>query len=274
MVTHTLATQTGKIVPGQHITPNQLFPTYAIPGGSWHSFILGKIWGAFRSLGEFTSSIIAILVIFRIFWYLLKLMVNCRYIYNAHGCNEHLLWAFCSEVFFTRHYQDVYPRNNTNNSKAGFNFLFRLDECLNRQPRNNVRDGEPSSESPHLRCPNLGKQGLALTANTGTDIDCHVLASSPVHDELEPDGDPPNYSGSLPTCPSSLPGFDPPRSAHDPRRGYSLDLEYLGSKDQPTILHQPVEPSRSVYPTINLETRQAIKHPTPGLINMGKITNN
>ena len=52
VVVHQLADQVGNLNPGQYITPKLMFPSYTLPGGSWHSFILGKIWGAIRGLGE------------------------------------------------------------------------------------------------------------------------------------------------------------------------------------------------------------------------------
>ena len=85
-ITFKLATQTGLITPNQHLSPSVLFPSHTLPGGSWHTFILGKLWGAFRSLGEFTSAIIATIIIVRIIWFLIKLCVNCQVLYKQHGC--------------------------------------------------------------------------------------------------------------------------------------------------------------------------------------------
>ena len=43
-VVHQLAGQVGNLNPGQYITPKLMFPPHTLPGGSWHRFILGKIW--------------------------------------------------------------------------------------------------------------------------------------------------------------------------------------------------------------------------------------
>ena len=109
VVVHQLADQVGNINPGQYIIPKLMFPSYTLPGGSWHSFILGKIWGAIRGLGEIFSTIFG-LFIGRLIWYLIKVLMNCGYIHRAHGCLPQLAWSFCMEVLFTHHYQKVQRR--------------------------------------------------------------------------------------------------------------------------------------------------------------------
>ena len=87
-----------------------MFPSYTLPGGSWHSFILGKIWGAIRGLGEIFSTIFGLFIVGRLIWYLVKVLMNCGYIHRAHGCSPHLAWSFCTEVLFTHHYQKIQRR--------------------------------------------------------------------------------------------------------------------------------------------------------------------
>ena len=82
-----------------------MFPPHTIPGGSWHSFILGKLWGAIRGLGEIFSSIFGLLIVGRLVWYVIKVLMNCSYIHSVHGCSAKLAWSFCTEVFFTRNYR-------------------------------------------------------------------------------------------------------------------------------------------------------------------------
>ena len=96
--------QVGNLHPGQYISPDQLFPEYTLRGGSWTSFILGRLWGFFQSLGDFFSTLFGIFLFARFVWYLLKIAMNCRYLYQAHGISPNLLWACCTEVMFTRHY--------------------------------------------------------------------------------------------------------------------------------------------------------------------------
>ena len=110
VVVHQLADQVGNLNPGQYITPKLMFPSYTLPGGSWHSFILGKIWGAIRGLGEIFSTIFGLFIVGRIIWYLFKVLMNCGYIHRAHGCSPQLAWSFCTEVLFTHHYQKVQRR--------------------------------------------------------------------------------------------------------------------------------------------------------------------
>ncbi len=105
VVMYQLADQVGRLNPGEYISPKLMFPSHILPGGSWHSFILGKIWGAFRGLGEIFSSIFGLLIVGRLVWYVVKVLMNCSYIHSVHGCSAKLAWSFCTEVFFTRNYR-------------------------------------------------------------------------------------------------------------------------------------------------------------------------
>ena len=151
VVTHKLATQAGKVAPGQYITPNMLFPPYSLPGGSWHSFILGKIWGALRGLGEFTSSMIALFVILRLLWYIFKVLANCRYLYSVHGFSSKLAWSFCTEVFFTKHYQKAcnndYDEKPHKTGHSTNSFTKRVQQICcptNSEPKNSEGDYGPN----------------------------------------------------------------------------------------------------------------------------------
>ena len=104
-VVHQLADQVGNLNPGQYITPKLMFPPHTSPGGSWHKFIFGKIWGAIRRFGEVFSTIFGLFMLGRIIWYLIKVAMNCDYIHGAHGCSPQLAWSFCTEVLFTHHYR-------------------------------------------------------------------------------------------------------------------------------------------------------------------------
>ena len=93
---------------GTYISPNQLFQPASIPGDSWHSFMLGKTWGFPRSMGEAVSVIIALIMIARIFWFLLKLVINWHFIYSVQGCSTKLLWSLCSEVLLSVNYRKAF----------------------------------------------------------------------------------------------------------------------------------------------------------------------
>ena len=77
VIVHQMADQVGNLNPGQYITPKLMFPSYTLPGGSWHKFILGKIWGAIRGLGEIFSTIFGLFIVGRLVWYLIKVIMNC-----------------------------------------------------------------------------------------------------------------------------------------------------------------------------------------------------
>ena len=94
VVVHQLADQVGNLNPGQYITPELMFPSYTLPCGSRHTFILWKIWGAVRGLGEVFSAIFGLFIVGRLVWYLIKIGMNCGYIHSAHGCSPKLAWSF------------------------------------------------------------------------------------------------------------------------------------------------------------------------------------
>ena len=82
VVMYQLADQVGSLNPGEYITPKLIFPSHTLPGGSWHSFILGRIWGAIRGLGEIFSTIFGLLIVGWIIWYVVKVLMNCSYIHS------------------------------------------------------------------------------------------------------------------------------------------------------------------------------------------------
>ena len=102
---HQIADQVGNLNPGQYITPRLMLPLHTLPGGSWHTFILGKLWGAIRGLGEIFSSVFGLLIVGRLVWYMINVLMNCNYIHSIHGCSAQLAWSFCTEVFFMRIYR-------------------------------------------------------------------------------------------------------------------------------------------------------------------------
>ena len=106
-----------------------MFPPHTLPGGSWHTFILGKLWGAIRGLGEIFSSIFGLLIVGRLVWYVIKVLMNCSYIHSVHGCSAQLAWSFCTEVFFTR----IYRREQRSAAE-------RSDNDPSNRPNQNVRN--------------------------------------------------------------------------------------------------------------------------------------
>ena len=97
-VMYQLADQVGRLHPGEYISPKLMFPSHTLPGGSWHSFILGKILAAIRGLGEIFSTIFGLLIVGRLVWYVVKVLMNCSYIHSVHGCSAKLAWSFCIGV--------------------------------------------------------------------------------------------------------------------------------------------------------------------------------
>ena len=129
-----LADQVGSLNLGEYITPKLMFPSHTLPGGVWHSFILGRNWGAIVGLGEIFSSIFGLLIVVRLIWYVIKVLMNCSYIHSLHGCSAKLAWSFCTEVFFTRNYQHEQRRQGS--------MLERSDNDPSQSPKRavNMRD--------------------------------------------------------------------------------------------------------------------------------------
>ena len=129
---HQLADQVGSLNPGEYITPKLMLPSHTLPGGSWHSFILGKLWGAIRGLGEIFSSIFGLLIGGRLIWYVVKVLMNCSYIHSAHGCSAKLAWSFCTEVVFTRNYRREQRQQGATSERS--------DNDPSNQPKPTMRD--------------------------------------------------------------------------------------------------------------------------------------
>ena len=156
VVMHQITNQVGSLSPGQYITPRLMFPPHTLPGGSWHTFILGKLWGAIRGLGEIFSSIFGLLIVGRLVWYLIKVLMNCSYIHSVHGCSAQLAWSFCTEVFFTRLYRkdqrstaersDNDPSDKPNSHIR--NRIFNFGNIFSRNVNDNDRAETPSVGIP------------------------------------------------------------------------------------------------------------------------------
>ena len=155
VVMHQITNQVGSLSPGQYITPRLMFPPHTLPGGSWHTFILGKLWGAIRGLGEIFSSIFGLLIVGRLVWYLIKVLMNCSYIHSVHGCSAQLAWSFCTEVFFTRIYrkeQRSAAENSDNDpSKSNpsvRNRIFNFGNIFSKNDNDNNRSETPNAGIP------------------------------------------------------------------------------------------------------------------------------
>lgn len=153
-ITIKLAEQATQLRPEDYLSPGMLFPPHAIPGGSWSTFIMGKVWGWIRSLGEFASIGLAILIIVRTTWYLIKVIVNCKLLYGVHGLSLGLGWAFCTEVLFAHHYRRSNHRGRLNpmgrqdpnqSRQRGF-----LDDCFRNACDCNKSDSEDEQEMSPL----------------------------------------------------------------------------------------------------------------------------
>ena len=86
------------------ITPFMAFPAETLPGGSWYTLILGPVMGFLRQLGDWTSIVIAIFLIVRLFLRLLTWSFTLHTLYRIHGFSKTLWWAFFGELFHVKEY--------------------------------------------------------------------------------------------------------------------------------------------------------------------------
>ena len=134
-VVHQIAGQVGNLKPGEYITPKQLFPSYAIPGGSWHTFILGKIWGTFRSLGEIFSAFMGTFLVGRFLWFLLKILMNCYFLKGHIGCSKSLFWSLCTDVYYSKRLRKNKKSEKQNDSLKTSPEVLETDNCLSSYRR-------------------------------------------------------------------------------------------------------------------------------------------
>ena len=203
VIMHQLADQVGNLNPGEYISPKLMFPSHTLPDGSWHSFILGRIWGFFRGLGEIFSTIFGLLIVGRLVWYLVKVLMNCSYIHSVHCCSAQLAWSFCTEVFFTRNYgheqkQQAQTPDRTDNDPSHFLRLTGITRSIRYRIRNLTpfRKGPSGSQSDSEE----GTRPSASTRNTRMEL----------RDLLHPPSNTPRRQDSWTRRP-----IDEPESSHD-----------------------------------------------------------
>ena len=103
------------------------------------SLFWAKFGELFADLAKSSLLYLVSLIVGRLVWYLIKVIMNCRYIHSAHGCSPKLAWSFCTEVLFAHHYRKVQRRQRPFTSKL-------VDRIT--IPRNVLGNGdEPSRRS-------------------------------------------------------------------------------------------------------------------------------
>ena len=219
VVMHQIADQVGNLNPGEYISPRLLFPAHTLPGGSWHSFILGRIWGFFRGLGEIFSTIFGLLIVGRLVWYLVKVLMNCSYIHSVHGCSPQLAWSFCTESIRNR-IQNLAPfRKGPSNpssdseeemrhSTSNRNTRMELQNIM-RPPPNTPR----RSDSRTRRSSNQTEDQPDISQRLRTTLDSVATAMAPFPAGVQRDTPSPSYrtptpGGNSPTAPTA-PDNDP-----------------------------------------------------------------
>ena len=100
-----LAGQIGDMTPTSYITPQSLFPSFTLEGGSWTSFILGKFWGWLSTMGSYTG--IALFLYYSIHWSLelFKCIMSFSHFFDRYGWSLNLLYAICPGAHHSRQVQ-------------------------------------------------------------------------------------------------------------------------------------------------------------------------
>ena len=201
-----------------------MFPPHTLPGGSWHTFILGKLWGAIRGLGEIFSSMFGLLIVGRLVWYVIKVLMNCNYIHSVHGCSAQLAWSFCTEVFFTRIYRREQRQHGSAGERSDNNPSSRPNPNLQTRilnfgnffsPKNNdnSESGNPDGGLPIPMSPLLRSQSVSHLRKD-TDSTCPNRLQAQLDRALAAfQPYPPGMSGSP----------LPPDYVNDPMVGFPLD---------------------------------------------------
>lgn len=120
------------------MTPAMVFPAYALPGGSWHNYILGKVGGFFRSFGETAAVLIALRIIFSWIWRATRSVLKCYHIYQEQGLGVNLLWALCLDILLYK------IMRATNALREG-------ERADTRYPERTTTPADGSSGSGHYR---------------------------------------------------------------------------------------------------------------------------
>ena len=153
-VTTKIAYQTHTDFSMKYVSPNDMFPNVALPGGSWQTFILGRLWGFLRSFGEVASAAIATIILSRLIFGFCKIMYHAWIIFNIHGCSKKILWSVFPDTWLTRlRFKDIMRnRRFDDNDDDG-------------QPMNNAypRLVERDLQMDHDRAPSQGSQSTTST---------------------------------------------------------------------------------------------------------------
>ena len=221
VVLHQIADQVGDLSPGQYITPRLMFPPHTLPGGSWHTFILGKLWGAIRGLGEIFSSIFGLLIVGLLVWYVVKVLMNCSYIHSVHGCSAQLAWSFCTEVFFTRIYrreQGLVSERSDNDPSSGprsniRNRIFNFGNIFASKQNDNNESGDPDDSIPMPMQPIRRSQSVSQLRK-------HTDSTNPSHFQSQLD----RALAAFQPYPPGMSGSPPPQDyVNDPMVGSPLE---------------------------------------------------
>ena len=213
-LTYKLAEQSADFATARYIAPGMLFPPESIPGGSWHNYILGKIWGWIRSLGEGASILLAFFFIARLVWFIGKILMNCKFIYNVHGISLHLLWSMCTEVLFSWNYNKARKTTYSN-------------------PRDRPYDGSDYSQSGYVPMSRFPRSRLPRSRSFDEGRTHHHHHRSGRREKARI-----YYDPSIPTCP-------PYRSTEQLHRGTPEPPHMVQTQPMPTSSIPPVVPAFS-----------------------------
>ena len=248
-VINKLANQAADVDPDGAITPNVLFHDSSLPTGSWSTFILGKIWGWFRSLGEVASVFIASVMVTRALWFIFKSVMNFYHLYMVHGLSPELLFACCADVLFLRHYfrngrQQRPPNNPPENHPLILHQPQRADTDPTSRPNTRTsifgfgRRRNPKPEEDSVPLNNLGVNRIPGEPPRPSAPDGRVYGYTP----------PPSYQSPAQTPTRDIqPSHAGPSTRHSNPNLHSSALQHgPDTRRQPSVYDQTLSQLRQI----------------------------
>ena len=114
-----LAGQAENIDPDGYITPNSLFPSYALPNGSWAGFLFGRLWSWLLSMGQYTGTVLFIYYSIKWGHSLFTCLYSLQHFYKRYGCTWQLIYSLCPGSHHSREVKREHKSDaNTYKEKA------------------------------------------------------------------------------------------------------------------------------------------------------------
>ena len=96
--------------PGEYITPNTIFPSYVLPGGSWQTFILGHFWAWLKKMGDATAAILFLYYLIKWCVFIWQVAHSFCHFYEKYGLSVLLCYSFCASQHHSKEVRDTHRK--------------------------------------------------------------------------------------------------------------------------------------------------------------------